>query len=155
MSADDAAISALRRIRAAVRAGVTPKARERKAPRSVSTDRDPRMVGDAVREFLVTNGLEQRQQVARVLEDWPSLAGPEVAAHVVVEGFDEGNLLLRADSTTWANQMRLLQGTLERRLREELGDGVVASITVLGPDAPSWRFGNRRVPGRGPRDTYG
>lgn len=155
MSADDAAIGALRRIRAAVRAGVTPKARERKAPRPLSTDRDPRMVGDAVREFLVSNGLEQRQQVARVLEDWPSLAGPEVAAHVVVEGFDDGNLQLRADSTTWANQMRLLQGTLERRLREELGDGVVASITVLGPDAPSWRFGNRRVPGRGPRDTYG
>ena len=155
MSADDAAIGALRRIRAAVRAGVSPKARERKQNRPVSSDRDPRMVGDAVREFLVTNGLEQRQQVARVLEGWAGLVGAEVAAHVAVEGFEEGNLLLRADSTTWANQMRLLQATLERRLREELGEGVVSTITVLGPDAPSWRFGNRRVPGRGPRDTYG
>lgn len=113
------------------------------------------MVGDAVRDFLVTQGLDQRQQVARVLEGWAGLVGDEVAAHVVVEGFDDGNLLLRADSTAWANQMRLLRATLERRLVEELGEGAVASITVLGPDAPSWRFGSRRVPGRGPRDTYG
>lgn len=155
MSSDDPAIGALRRIRAAVRAGVSPKPRARKQEQAPRGDRDPRMVGAAVQEFLRSNGLDQRQQIARVLDGWEGLVGPDVAAHVRVDEFDEGNLVLRADSTTWANQMRLLQATLERRLREELGDGVVASITVLGPDAPSWRFGQRRVPGRGPRDTYG
>lgn len=156
MSTEDSAIGALRRIRAAVRSGISPKPRERKQVRvSGNSGRDPLMVGDAVQEFLITNGLDQRQQVARVLEGWAGLVGPEVAAHVTVEGFDAGNLLLRADSTTWANQMRLLQATLERRLTEELGEGTVSGITVLGPDAPSWRFGSRRVPGRGPRDTYG
>ena len=156
MSAEDPAVGALRRIRAAVRAGVTPKPRERKQTKPAATGgRDPLMVGDAVQEFLVTHGLDQRQQVARVLEGWSGLVGPDVAAHVVVEGFEEGNLLLRADSTTWANQMRLLQATLERRLLEELGEGAVRTITVLGPEAPSWRYGMRRVQGRGPRDTYG
>lgn len=154
MSSEDPALSALRRIRAAVRSGITPKPRKPARPLSPG-GRDPMMVGDAVRDFLVTQGLDQRQQVARVLEGWAGLVGDEVAAHVVVEGFDDGNLLLRADSTAWANQMRLLRATLERRLVEELGEGAVASITVLGPDAPSWRFGSRRVPGRGPRDTYG
>lgn len=154
MSSEDPAVSALRRIRAAVRSGVTPK--PRKQTRAVNTGgRDPLMIGEAVRDFLVTQGLDQRQQVARVLEGWSGLVGEDVAAHVVVEGFEDGNLLLRADSTAWANQMRLLRATLERRLEEELGEGAVVSITVLGPDAPSWRFGSRRVPGRGPRDTYG
>lgn len=154
VSTEDPAVSALRRIRAAVRSGVTPKPRK---PTRVlgKAGRDPLMVGEAVRDFLVANGLDQRQQVARVLEGWAGLVGEDVAAHVVVEGFDEGNLLLRADSTAWANQMRLLRATLERRLTDELGEGAVATITVLGPDAPSWRFGSRRVPGRGPRDTYG
>lgn len=156
VSAEDPAIGALRRIRAAVRAGVAPKARDRKSSRSTgATGRDPLMVGEALQEFLVVHGLEQRQQVARVLDGWADLVGSDVAAHVSVEGFDEGDLLLRADSTTWANQMRLLRATLERRLEAELGEGAVRSITVLGPDAPSWRFGSRRVPGRGPRDTYG
>lgn len=151
---DEVAIGALRRLRAAVRAGVTPKRRDRSAE-ARSGDRDPALLGDAVQGFMREHGLEGRQQVARVLQDWPGLVGDAVAAHVTVEGFEEGALVLRADSTAWANQMRLLSATLRRRLDEELGDGVVASITVLGPDAPSWRFGNRRVPGRGPRDTYG
>lgn len=112
-------------------------------------------VGDAVRDFLRDRGLDARHQVARVLEDWPGLVGPEVAQHVRVEAFDDGALLLRADSTTWANQMRLLQATVLRRLGEELGPEVVRTITVLGPEAPSWRHGARHVPGRGPRDTYG
>jgi predicted nucleic acid-binding Zn ribbon protein len=32
---------------------------------------------------------------------------------------------------------------------------VVKRLKVLGPAAPSWRYGPRHVPGRGPRDTYG
>ncbi len=155
MSDEDPAVSALRRVRAAVRSGISPKAVKRKLNRPPGVGRDPQTVGAAVQEFLVANGLDQRQQVARVLVGWAELVGPEVAAHVSVEGFDEGILLLRADSTTWANQMRLLEATLQRRLTEELGPEAVQAITVLGPDAPSWRFGNRRVPGRGPRDTYG
>lgn len=154
MSDDEVAVGALRRLRAAVRAGITPRKREQPAqPRS--GEHDPTPLGEAVRHFIVEHGLEARQGVARVLEDWEGLVGPEVAAHVRVEGFDEGALLLRADSTAWANQMRLLTPTLRRRLDAELGADVVQTVTVLGPDAPSWRHGSRRVPGRGPRDTYG
>ncbi len=151
---EEAAQSALRRLRAAVRGGVTPRKREPVAPQR-SGDRDPALVGDVVRQFLQQHNLEARQQVARVLEDWAGLVGADVAAHVAVESFDDGALILRAASTAWANQMRLLQATVQRRLDEELGAGVVTSIRVLGPTAPSWKFGQRHVPGRGPRDTYG
>lgn len=155
MSADDQAINALRRIRAAVRAGITPKKRTSRAQRPVNEGRDPRLVGDVVEEFLSTSGLDTRNQVAQVLSNWAALVGDEVADHVQVERFEDAKLVLRADSTAWATQMRLLQATVIRRLTEQLGEGVVDSIQVLGPDAPSWRFGARRVPGRGPRDTYG
>ena len=37
-----------------------------------------------------------------------------------------------------------------------LGDGTVTVVEVLGPLAPTWKHGQRRVrDGRGPRDTYG
>ncbi len=151
---EEVAISALRRLRAAVRGGASPKRRP-PVRETKSGDRDPALLGDAVREFMTEHKLDIRQNLARVLGDWAGLVGEAVASHVVVESFKDGDLLLRADSTAWANQMRLLQATLQRRLDEELGAGVVASIRVLGPDAPSWKFGQRRVPGRGPRDTYG
>jgi propionyl-CoA carboxylase beta chain len=36
-----------------------------------------------------------------------------------------------------------------------VGDGVVTSLKITGPTAPSWRKGPRHISGRGPRDTYG
>ena len=34
-------------------------------------------------------------------------------------------------------------------------DAGVDAIRFIGPDVPSWKWGPRAVPGRGPRDTYG
>ncbi|MGO1853842.1 MAG: DUF721 domain-containing protein, partial [Microbacteriaceae bacterium] len=31
----------------------------------------------------------------------------------------------------------------------------VDNLRFIGPDVPSWKWGPRAVPGRGPRDTYG
>jgi predicted nucleic acid-binding Zn ribbon protein len=62
---------------------------------------------------------------------------------------------VRCDSTAWATQLRLLANSLLKTFDEKLGHGVVTVIKVLGPAAPSWRHGARRVAGRGPRDTYG
>jgi predicted nucleic acid-binding Zn ribbon protein len=67
-------------------------------------------------------------------------------------------LVLVAESTAWATQLRLLTRTLQAKLREQVGPEVVTSIVVRGPAQPDWRKGPRRVQGpgaRGPRDTYG
>lgn len=66
-----------------------------------------------------------------------------------------GVLVLRADSTAWATQIKLLMPTLTQKLDDEVGQGRISEIKVLGPNAPSWKHGLRSVPGRGPRDTYG
>ena len=34
-------------------------------------------------------------------------------------------------------------------------DAGVQTVRFVGPDVPSWKWGPRAVPGRGPRDTYG
>ena len=69
--------------------------------------------------------------------------------------WSDGELVVQADSTAWATQIRLLAPTLLARLATELGAGTVRSVTVHGPSAPSWKKGLRSVRGRGPRDTYG
>jgi predicted nucleic acid-binding Zn ribbon protein len=70
--------------------------------------------------------------------------------------FDDGVLTVRAESTAWATQVRLLAPTLLRRLAEEVGKGTVTKVVVHGPNTPTWRRGPRIAPGRqGPRDTYG
>jgi predicted nucleic acid-binding Zn ribbon protein len=94
--------------------------------------------------------------VGGVIGRWALVVGDDIAEHCVPEGFGDGVLTVRADSSAWATQLRLLAPTVLRRLNEEVGEGTVDSVVVRGPAAPSWRRGPRLAPGsRGPRDTYG
>lgn len=118
--------------------------------------RDPALLGAAVDKLVNDSGWGTDVAVRGVFARWPAIVGDEVAAHCSAQGFTEGKLVVRTDSTAWATQLKLLAPTLVRRLNEELGHGTVAQIVVQGPDTLSWRRGRRSVrDGRGPRDTYG
>lgn len=90
-----------------------------------------------------------------VFGDWAQLVGAEVAEHAQPVSLKDGELTVQADSTAWATQLRLLQGQLIAKIAAGVGGGVVKRIRINGPTKPSWRFGQRHVSGRGPRDTYG
>ncbi len=143
-------------------AGRTGHKRKRKslpqAPRSSSAhpdDRDPQPLDSTFGRLVADQGWATELRVHGVFTRWSALVGTEVAAHTTPESFADGRLLVRTDSTAWATQLRLLAATLVRRLNEELGDGTVEAIDVMGPQAPRWTAGRFRVKGRGPRDTYG
>jgi predicted nucleic acid-binding Zn ribbon protein len=109
-----------------------------------------------VDRLVAESGWSTDVAVHGVFGRWASIVGDDVAAHCTPEGFHEGHLRVRTDSTAWATQLRWLAPTVVRRLNEELGHGTVLHIDVAGPDTPSWRKGPRSArDGRGPRDTYG
>ncbi len=118
-------------------------------------ERDPQLLGPTLDRLVVERGWETDKAVGGVMGRWPAIVGPQIAAHAVPLSFDDGELVLGADSTAWATQIRLLAPTLLARLAEDLGAGVVTTVTVRGPGGPSWKKGRLAVPGRGPRDTYG
>jgi predicted nucleic acid-binding Zn ribbon protein len=118
-------------------------------------DRDPQPLGSTLGRLVSAHGWETELRVHGVFSRWASVVGPEVAAHVTPESFADGRLVVRTDSTAWATEMKLLAGNLLHRLNQDLGDGTVEVIDVLGPHTPRWTSGRFRVKGRGPRDTYG
>lgn len=137
-----------------------PGSRRRRTPPSATgahpDDRDPQLLDTAMKRLVASHGWEMDLKVQGVFGRWAVLVGDEVAAHCTPETLADGRLVVRTDSTAWATQLKLLAPTVVRRLNEELGDGTVTVIDVLGPHLPSWkkgRFGTRD--GRGPRDTYG
>ena len=152
--------------RATARAGDDP-ARRRKpagARRTKGTrvsgahpdDRDPQLLDATLGRLVADHGWDLDLRVHGVFGRWPELVGAEVGQHCTPESYDEGRLVVRADSTAWATQLRLLAPALVRRLNEDLGHGTVTLIEVLGPHLPTWKKGPRSVrDGRGPRDTYG
>jgi predicted nucleic acid-binding Zn ribbon protein len=118
-------------------------------------DRDPQPLAAALDRVVAERGWETEKAGGDVLGRWSAIAGPEIAEHAVPVSFDDGALLLQAETTAWATQLRLLAPQLLARLADELGAGVVRSVTVRGPSGPSWKRGPLSVRGRGPRDTYG
>jgi len=119
-------------------------------------DRDPKLLADAVERLVETKGWTNEINVHTLLARWALLVGTTNAAHSHPEGYADTVLTVRTDSTAWATQLRYLAPRLVAMLNEQLGDGTVTRIAVLGPDAPSWKKGRRSVrDGRGPRDTYG
>jgi predicted nucleic acid-binding Zn ribbon protein len=129
--------------------------RPNRSKRRSSRD-DPIPVADAMSELVREHGWDERLSIQRVFTDWPSVVGPDVAAHCTVEAFDDGVLTVRAESTSWAKELQLLAPGLVRRLNAELGQDTVLRVDIRGPQAPSWKRGKRSVrDGRGPRDTYG
>ena len=131
-----------------------PRARGREAPGG--EEAGPQLFATAIRRLVEERGWGATVQAGSVIGRWDALVGPELAAHCRPERLRDGELVLVAESTAWATQVRLLAPAVLARLAAELGAGVVRSIRVHGPTAPDWRHGPRRVSdGRGPRDTYG
>ena len=107
--------------------------------------------GEAIQRLVDERGWQDTTTAAGVLANWAAVVGPEIADHCQ----PVSELVVVAESTAWATQLRLLSKTLLARVREHAGDGVAHKVVVRGPTQPDWRKGPRRVQGRGPRDTYG
>ncbi|MFZ1670772.1 MAG: DciA family protein [Candidatus Nanopelagicales bacterium] len=119
--------------------------------------RDPILVGPGMDDLVRDRDWSASTAVGGVIGRWPEVAGADLAAHVSPEEFDQSTatLRLRAESTAWATQVRMLIPTILARIEQEIGSGVVRDIEVVGPAVGGPRPGRFRVPGRGPRDTYG
>lgn len=164
---DTAAASALARAREAARAkGLRPGSRPlrkrrtpgqqgRGLPGSAGSGRDPSLLGDQMDRLLLDRGWNLDVAVGAVMGRWPEIVGPDVAEHCKPVTFSDGVLTVRADSTAWTTQMRLMSSTILGRLESEVGKDAVTELRVQGPSAPSWSRGPRKSTGPGPRDTYG
>ena len=161
---ESAPADALARARAAARSrglrpGVKPKRRFKDVRDGMGgrkNGRDPMLLGEELDAFVSERGWKVDVAVGAVIGRWATIVGEEVAQHCHPVEFVDTVLTVRADSTAWATNLRLMSATLMGTLAREVGEGTVSQIRVVGPSAPSWSKGMRRVQdGRGPRDTYG
>lgn len=162
----DAVRDAIRRARISARdKGFRPGAPARRRPRKAGdlgmgrardNGRDPAMIGDQLDRLLSDRGWQVDVAAGSVMGRWDEIVGAAVAAHARPVSFSDGELTVRADSTAWTTQLRLLSSTLLGNFERAVGADVVQSLRIVGPNAPSWKKGPRTVrDGRGPRDTYG
>ncbi|GAA2979681.1 putative nucleic acid-binding Zn ribbon protein [Microbacterium terrae] len=120
-----------------------------------TSGRDPRGVADVLADFTRDSGWNRELAREDVVTAWADVAGAETAAHTHPVAFSEGTLTVQADSTAWAKQLQLMRAHILSEIVRRFPDAGVKVVRFIGPDVPSWKWGTRTVPGRGPRDTYG
>ena len=116
---------------------------------------DPTSLGEVIASLAAERGWEADISSSTLLAQWSEIAGADLAAHVRAETLRDGVLTLRAETTAWATQTRLLSTELLKKVQNHPEGKSITTIKVLAPTPPSWRKGERHVKGRGPRDTYG
>lgn len=134
--------------------------RRRKPPRSGYSGsgpdpRDPAPVAKVLNALVASRGWREQTAAATVFAAWDRIAGPDLATHCRPVLLRDGELVLAAESTAWATQVRMLARTIVAKIADSVGDGVVKVIRCQGPTSTSWGRGRLSVSGRGPRDTYG
>ncbi|RAU89785.1 hypothetical protein DQP58_25685, partial [Mycobacterium colombiense] len=107
------------------------------------------------RDLAKKRGWSAQVAEGTVLGNWATVVGHQIADHAVPTALNDGVLSVAAESTAWATQLRMIQSQLLAKIAAAVGNGVVTSLKITGPAAPSWRKGPRHIAGRGPRDTYG
>jgi len=145
--------------------GLEPSARSsyRKRRRRTEDDdnipfapgRDPKGVGDVLADLTREAGWNSQLAREDVVRAWDEVAGADTARHTRPVAFSEGTLTVQADSTAWAKQLQLMRAHILSEIVRRFPEAGVDAVRFIGPDVPSWKWGPRTIPGRGPRDTYG
>jgi len=120
-----------------------------------SDSRDPQRLGTLAAAIAKQRGWTEHVKTGTVLGCWDEVVGAEIAEHAAPQSLHDRVLYVTAESTAWATQLRLMQSQILSKIARAVGHGVVTSLRIHGPSAPSWRHGPLHVSGRGPRDTYG
>ncbi|GAA5106424.1 DUF721 family protein [Nocardia iowensis] len=117
--------------------------------------RDPQPFGKLTGSLAKNRGWSTKVAEGMVFGRWAGVVGEDIASHATPLTLKDNVLSIAAESTAWATQLRMLQSQILAKINAAVGPGIVTSLKITGPAAPSWRKGDRHVKGRGPRDTYG
>lgn len=143
--------------------GLDPTPRAKRRRRRTADDenqpftagRDPHGLGDALADLTRQAGWDSQLAREDLVLQWEDVAGEETARHASPVALADGLLTVQCDSTAWAKNLQLMRGAILTELMRRFPDAGVENVRFIGPDVPSWKWGARAVPGRGPRDTYG
>lgn len=117
---------------------------------------DPEKLSNILNDLVTTRDWKKGIAEGTLFTKWREIVGNEIADHCEPITLFEGRLTIKAESTSWAVQLRLLTPELLKNIRSRSEGALVDEVTVIGPNAPSWKRGLRTIRGaRGPRDTYG
>lgn len=107
----------------------------------VGSDRGgaPNSLSKVLSEWIDHRGWHERLRDSQIHQQWPEIAGDEIAAHAEPVRLRGGVLVVRAQSGAWATQLRYLTPRLLERAQTVLGTDRVNRVQVVSGEADSQR----------------
>jgi predicted nucleic acid-binding Zn ribbon protein len=128
--------------------------KKRGGSRPFEPGRDPQTAGASLDALIQDFKWSTELGEAELFVSWKEVAGEDIAAKTNPETFRDGVFEVRATSTAWATQLRLLNEVILEKLRAKFPNLEITELKVLNPSGPNHKRGRLSVPGQGPRDTY-
>jgi hypothetical protein len=93
--------------------------------------REDTTIGDALKRYLRTSGLNILLKNQAVMKAWGKVVGPEIAAQTRIVGLKRGTLTVEvASSGLYAELSSFYLDDLVKSLREETGSGRIRKIRL-------------------------
>ncbi|MFE1476574.1 DciA family protein [Streptomyces cyaneofuscatus] len=111
----------------------SPKRTPKRRPSARRDGRDPLGLGGALAQLVAERGWETPAAGGSVMDQWQTIATPEVADQLRAVAFDKntGRLDLAPATNAWATQARLISAQLIRQANAAVGTEAVRQIRVL------------------------
>lgn len=78
--------------------------------------------------WLAAEGLTDLRALTGVRACWREVVGNDVARHATPRSFHAGVLVVAVDHSSWATELRFLEGRIREGLASQLGAGVVTRL---------------------------
>ncbi len=96
--------------------------------------------GEAVDRFLARAGLAKRVAQASIVEEWPQLVGPQIAAVTRADSVTpDGVLRVLVSTAAWASELSLMAPRILARLNAERRGRITEIRWIVGDRRPAAR----------------
>ncbi len=116
---------------------------------------DPLKLGNVLDQLVATRNWKQGIAEGTLFTEWEQIVGSDLAINAQPISLLEGELTIQTTSTAWATQLNMIAPNLLKTISGSAPGALVERLTIIGPQAPTWKKGLRTIRGgKGPRDTY-
>lgn len=85
-------------------------------------------VGEVIDQMITRLGIRKRLKQAQIIEEWARIVGDRIAKETRAERVRGGILFVSTSSPVWAQELEFMKPEILRKIRDELGKGVVVDI---------------------------
>lgn len=88
-------------------------------------------------KLLKSYGLESKLEEYRLIQAWPEIVGPQIAAHAVPTEVRAKTLWVAVDSSPWLHELTLLKPVLIEKLTQRGGGGLIRDVRFHIGEVPA------------------